>query len=99
MLALETLAAETFAPFIDQVFTLRSGGQTAELILSRVTPLGHRRPEALRDPFSLSFRGVRGLRVPQSIYPLTCEGLGEMEIFLTQVGDGPQGSEFEAVFT
>jgi len=39
------------------------------------------------------------LRLPQGIRGLTCEGLGEIELFITQVADGPQGAEFEAIFT
>jgi hypothetical protein len=37
--------------------------------------------------------------MPQGIYRLKNDTLGELEIFITQLADGAQGSEFEAVFT
>jgi hypothetical protein len=61
--------------------------------------LGPRRTEALRDPFSLLFRGPQRLRLPQGIYRMKNESLGELEMSITQEGDGAKGSEFEAIFT
>ncbi len=95
MIALETLQHSSFAPLLGQAFTLQAGH---ELVLHETTLLGHRRLEALRDPFSLTFRGPQGLRLPQGIYPFSHPSLGEMEIFIAQTADGPKGSEFEAVF-
>lgn len=98
MLALDTLEDVAFRPLLEQSFVLESGEQRIPLTLSAVTLLGHRRPDAKRDPFALTFIGPRGLRVPQSIYRLSHATFGVMEIFITQVGDGPQGAELEAVF-
>jgi hypothetical protein len=52
-----------------------------------------------RDPFSVIFTGPQGLRVPQGTYQFECETLGEIGMFITQVADGANGSEFEAIFT
>ena len=99
MISLETLEHATFAPLIDQPFTVVVGDQSTGLELAEATLLGPRRAGAGRDPFSLTFRGAPGLRLPQGIYRLEQSILGTMEIFITQIGDGPQGSRFEAIFT
>lgn len=99
MIALETLQHSHFAPLAGQPFTLKAGGQEVQLTLAEARLLGHRRADATREPFSLTFRGLKGWRVPQGIYSLSHESLGEMELFLTQTGDTARGSEFEAVFT
>ena len=98
-LPLESLDYETFAPLTGDVFTLTVGETSLELRLGEVKKLGHRHPGATRDPFSLSFIGPRGLRVNQGIGQLTHATLGKVEMFLTQVGDGANGSELEAIFT
>lgn len=99
MIALETVDHSTFAPFEGHDFHLGGGRTPVVLQLSHAKKLGHKREDATRDPFSLLFRGPQGLRLPQRIYPLSCHDFGEIELFITQVADGPQGSEFEAVFT
>ncbi len=99
MIALETVEHSTFAPFEGHDFNVSTGTNPIALQLSNAKKLGHRRANAERDPFSLTFRGPQGLRLPQRIYHFACEGFGEIELFITQLADGPQGSEFEAVFT
>ena len=99
MLSLESVDHETFAPLTGHAFITQAGGGRVELQLEAVQILGHRRDDAVREPFSLTFRGPPGLRLPQGIYAFGCEALGEIELFITQVADGPQGSEFEAIFT
>lgn len=98
-LPLETVTRDTFTPFIGRAFVATAVNARVELELSAVQALGHKRPDAARDPFSLTFRGARGLRLPQGIYHLACEGLGEIELFIAQNADGSEGSEFEAIFT
>lgn len=95
MLPLDQLNCETFAALAGQVFT---SGEVS-LTLHSVKKLGNPHQDARRDPFSLLFLGPPGLRAAQGIYRLKNESLGELEIFITQVGDGSQGSEFEAIFT
>lgn len=102
MISLDAVGPDTFAPLIGQPFQLASGAGArvqAELALAEVKRLGHRRADAPRDPFSLLFRGLPGLHLPQGIHRLEHASLGALEIFITQIGDGPQGSLFEAVFT
>ncbi|MEO5714174.1 MAG: hypothetical protein ABIT37_11860 [Luteolibacter sp.] len=99
MIPLESVDYDTFFPLIGQTFSSGDAEGRVELVLSVVEKLGHRREDAPRDPFSLTFRGPQGLRVPQGTYRLECDGLGKIGLFITQVGDGAKGSEFEAVFT
>ncbi len=98
---LETLEAGFFEPWKQSAFVLSkpAGEAACELMLTDVTLLGHRRPNANREPFSLQFRGPSGLRLVQGIYPLSHPRTGQMEVFITQVGDGPTGSSFEVIFT
>lgn len=96
MIPLESVDHDTFAPHTGEAFITSSG---VTLHLKSVSKLGHRRADAARDPFSLTFGGAQGLRLPQGIYHFMCGPLGEIELFITQVADGPQGSEFEAIFT
>jgi hypothetical protein len=95
MHTLDQLTLSHFEPHTGQVFL---SGEVA-LTLHEVKVLGQKRTEAAREPFSLLFRGLQGLRLAQGIYRMKNESLGELEIFITQVGDGGKGSEFEAIFT
>lgn len=99
MIALETLTHDTFAPLVGQRFKITAGEASAELVLANAQVQPGRRPEAIREPFSILFRGAPGLRATQGIYHFEHETLGAFDIFITQVKDGPQGSEFEAIFT
>ncbi len=95
---LESLEHSTFTPLVGGVFMVKTG-LGAELRLHEAKLLGHRRAGAARDPFSLTFRGARGLRLEQGVHVIECEALGQMEIFITQIAMGQQGADFEAVFT
>lgn len=99
MISLENLHHQDFAALAGQPFKLKAGGREVDLILQQAVLLGHKRQGAAREPFSLTFRGLKGWRLPQGIYLLAHESLGEMELFLTQTADTASGSEFEAVFT
>ena len=99
MISLESVDYDTFAPFTGYAFITQAGGGQVEMQLEAVQKLGHRRDDAVRDPFSLTFRGPPGLLMPQGIHAFSCEALGEIELFITQVANGARGSEFEAIFT
>ena len=96
---LESVDHDLFAPLAGQMFVTTHHGADVALELAAVRALGHQRPGATRAPFALTFRGASGLRLPQGIYPFHCAALGAISFFITQTGDGPQGAEFEAVFT
>ena len=97
MLDLAEVRCEQFAACLNQDFAIILSDGALLLQLSEVRPLG-KHPESLRDPFALTFLGRVGLRLPQMIYKMRNPTLGEMEIFLVQVGADQTGSTFEAVF-
>jgi len=98
MTDLLTLQPSDFTGLLGGVFRI-AAAPPVELRLREVKLLGQKRPDAPRDPFSLAFTGSSGLRIPQGIHRLECSALGGLEVFMVQVGDGPQESEFEVVFT
>lgn len=97
MLDLAKVRCEQFAACLNQDFELVFPDGVLPLKLSEARPLGVR-PESLREPFALAFLGRTGLTLPQGIYKMRNRTLGEMEIFLVQVGADQTCSTFEAVF-
>lgn len=94
----DRLTREHFAPLVGQQFRVQAGADepAVELELARLTPLpGH---ALRREPFALLFRGPKGLYLPQRIYQVEHERLGEQAIFLVPVQPGPDESLFEAIF-
>jgi hypothetical protein len=51
-----------------------------------------------QERFSLLFRGPRETLLPQQLYNLRHESLGEFELFLVPVAEAPDGFVYEAVF-
>ena len=97
MLDLATVRCEQFIPCLDQDFEIVFSDGALPLKLSEARPLGVR-PESIREPFSLTFLGRAGLRLPQGVYKMRNSALGEMEIFLVQIAVDQSSSTFEAVF-
>jgi hypothetical protein len=50
------------------------------------------------DTFSLVFRGPKAPLVPQGLYLLQHERLGELSLYLVPVGPDNGGMQYEAVF-
>ena len=97
MLDLAEVRREQFAACLNQDFAIVLSDGALLLQLSEARPLGTR-PESIREPFSLTFVGRGGLRLPQGIYKMRNTMLGEMEIFLVQIAVDQNRSAFEAVF-
>jgi|SRR5579871_6637810 len=101
---LEQMAASTFAPHLNTVFRLALNGEhLTDLKLIEVSePSQSGRTGALpphtdhRLPFALLFVGPRLL--PQQIYDLSHDTLGECTLFLVPIGEGPDGVRYQAVF-
>jgi hypothetical protein len=55
-------------------------------------------PEGVRPPFSLIFLGPDENVLPQKLYRLRHEDLGEVTIFLVPVGRDAKGVSYQAVF-
>lgn len=98
----EPLILETFAPHLGTTFAITlSSGETLQLSLDELKPLGHGVPGG-REPFALLFRHAplpRNAHLPQSIYHLHHAALGPIELFLVPLGPDAQGMRYEAVFT
>ena len=73
-------------------------GQRVELRLTEVAPLsraaGSGSHPLHREPFSLVFTSAPEVRLPQRIYALEHEHLGQLDIFLVPIGIG----QYEAIF-
>lgn len=95
---LSTSSSETFAPSTGQVFEAVFSDGRLPLTLAEVRSLGSSQKPGHRAPFALTFRGQPALRLPQRIYRLENAALGVMDIFLVQISDGADGSQFEAIF-
>lgn len=97
LLDLATAELATFLPWVGRSFQLAGLPAPVTLELAQCRPMGAPWPGGKREPFALDFLGTPGLRLPQHIYRFESESIA-FEIFISQVGDGPKGSEFEAVF-
>jgi hypothetical protein len=72
------------------------GEPPISLTLIAVSP--GRPREGGRDPFSLTFTGPADITLQQGIHPLTHPELGDVELFLTPVGQAGPDWAYEAVF-
>ena len=98
-LMLEKLTHDVFAEHIGDAFHLEIGhGQSTQVKLASVTPLGEMVPER-RLPFSLLFAAPANAALSQRIYSLSHSELGSMQVFLVPIQKDSKGLILEAVFT
>ena len=97
---LSTLAAEDFEPYQGQTIELiLDDGKQVDLELREVKLRGTFDPEFdTRQTFSVLFRGPMELALPQRIYRLNHEALGELQLFLVPIGPDKIGMCFKAIF-
>ena len=100
----ERLSEEDFRKHLGTKFRVRldevEGAPGVELELEEVVQspsLSHSRGDAVR--FSTYFRGPGDIFLPQRIYKLGHEQMGEIELFLVPVGQDQRGFRYEAVFS
>ena len=99
MSMLETLTNESWSECLGGSFELLDDGRgTIIMMLAEVTGLGHGAP-GRRDPYSLVFRGPPAPILPQRIYRLRHEQMGDLELFLVPIGPDGEGMRYEAIFT
>jgi hypothetical protein len=91
---LDIHGVETFLPQLHERFRLVDGSGSRDIELVEVTQLGEATAER-RAPFSLVFRDLKGVTVPQRIHRLEHAELGVLELFLVPIGPG----RYEAIFT
>ena len=98
MLDLATVRLEEFAACVDQDFEILFPDGTLVVKLIEAKQWGPDQSANVRQPFTLTFRVDRNLRLPQGTYKMRHAKLGEMEIFLVQVAADANSSTLEAVF-
>ncbi|MFL6256375.1 MAG: DUF6916 family protein [Pyrinomonadaceae bacterium] len=97
----ETLSKESFAEQLNTKFrVLLENATVVEIELAELVEfptLTHSRSDVER--FSLFFYGPGNHFLPQQIYRLAHEQMGELDIFLVPVAQEPRGYRYEAVFS
>jgi hypothetical protein len=92
----EPLVFETFSGRVGQEFKLTVDGATSiATTLTSATPHDATRVAA---GFSLVFTGPSEPLLPQRIYRMLHDGLGEFDIFLVPIGRDDSSVRYEAVF-
>lgn len=94
---IEDLTVESFEGRVGERFRLAVDEGTFDLTLAECRRLGG--TALRREPFSLVFLGPREPVLPQRIYGLANDELGELEIFLVPIAQDADGTRYEAVFT
>ena len=92
------LVIEDFADKIGNLFSVSMQDADIALHLIETSPLPNRRGPEHRQPFSLIFRAADPRVLPQQLYRMTHDALGEMAIFLVPVGRDEDGIQYQATF-
>jgi hypothetical protein len=95
---LATVTAADFAALEVREFTRVVAAGEPPVSLTRTEVRPGRPRDGARDPFSLTFTGPADITLLQGIHPLRHPELGEVELFLTPVGQAAQDLAYEAVF-
>jgi hypothetical protein len=94
---LGALTAGDFAPLLHEPFRIdRGDGSPFSVELIEVSEADS---GAVRQQFSLVFRGGPTPPLPQRIYAVEHERLGRIELFLVPLGPDDDGQRYQAVFT
>lgn len=94
------LVYEDFADKVGQVFAMTFDDAPAIALTLTDAELLHTRqsPQGARPPYSLIFLAEDERILPQKLYRLEQEALGEIAIFLVPVGKDARGVRYQAVF-
>ncbi len=93
------LTEAEFSKHVGSKFLLKLEQQTLELELSEVKGyLPGPDDQTGMERFSIFFTGPREIRLPQRVYPLHHESMGEFDIFLVPIAGDEKGFRYEAVF-
>ncbi len=91
------LTHDECAECLNDTFTITHEGMDHEVRLIEAQKFGSG-AEGGRASFSLLFRGPEGMELPQGVYKVAHDDLGDGEIFLVPLGPGKEGMLYEAVF-
>jgi hypothetical protein len=90
------LTHEAFVEQLDSKFRLLGkDAETIELVLVSVSEL---RTTERQEIFTIQFRGSADFVIPQNMYRLENEGMGQMDLFFTAVGKDRDSVTYESVF-
>ena len=98
------LNVESYKKHIDTIFAIATDDKPIELVLTEATTgkaikKGPGVPDSIRDdPFALLFRGPADTPLPQRLYSIRHEELGDLVLFLVPVGIDEEGRYYEAIF-
>jgi hypothetical protein len=97
---LENFEIGTFAPHLGETFRIQAADSpSTEMTLIEATALGQDpASEGQRAQFSLVFRGARDRVLPQRIYRVQHDAIGEFDLFMVPIGPDQEGMRYEAVF-
>ena len=93
----DDLTIDSFSGRVGERFGLDDDGASHDLELVECERLGQAALD--RVPFSIVFLGPRDPVLPQRIYSLAHDELGELEVFLVPIAQGADGTRYEAIFT
>lgn len=97
-MSVRQLMFEDFADKVGEVFPIGDRDvPQIPLTLTEAELLSGARP-GMRSPFSLVFLAKDPRVLPQRLYRLEHNGLGELEIFLVPIGKSEQGVSYQATF-
>jgi hypothetical protein len=92
------LTEKDFSPHVNSKFYVQFTDGTLELVLAEVTPYPARpTDQSGMERFSIFFDGP-GVCLPQNLYHLKHDQMGELDIFLVPVEGDQRGYRYEAVF-
>jgi hypothetical protein len=93
-----TLTEKEFSKHVNTKFRVANQAP-AELELTQVKAYAIQSHEqAGMERFSAYFHGPGDRLLPQGIYPLEHEAMGNFELFLVPIGKDDRGYQYEAVF-
>ena len=93
------LTEKEFSHHLNTKFHLRRDDQTVDLELVEVKGyLPQENEQTGMERFSVFFDGPGDTRLPQNVYSLTHEQMGQFDIFLVPISGDRNGFRYEAVF-
>jgi hypothetical protein len=90
---------DSFAACLDQSFGLQAGDYRDELVLIAAEQLAHQSEGDNQAPFSIVFQSRRTEVLPQRMYRLSNDQLGEFDLFIVPIARDDTGVRYEAVFS
>ena len=95
----EPLTCDMFAEHLGETFRMVfESGDALDLELTEAEPSKGQPAPGCRPPFALLFRGPLDPVLPQQLYNLQHETMGDLTLFLVPIGPDEQGMRYEAVF-